>query len=383
MTRLFILAALSLFAAACSGSSDVEPVVDLVYDSTQEDQKGADTSHDQLQNDSVEDGQSGDLVDPDSAADMTPTDMLTDHDPLEDLVPDTDQDLLPEDLDATPDTTPDTLPEAVTCYDYVMCMREAMCDPLADCPACASLALGPKATNEINSIKTCIADNCSNLPDPQFGECIGQQCNMEWFHCVGGEGTAECGEVLECTSLCQEEDGPECMEACISTASEAALELLVILFITPEENGNQTFTAIADCVGGSGSATCGETVQCLNLCGEDNAGCAIQCMAQTSQEAVNGMKDMFGCGEEPCFGPMVLCIGGSGTAGCQEALSCLQTCNGQGEDEEGQCFSQCILQTTPAAAQQIVDVMECVEEKCGGQPEGCPAAMECMALCVS
>jgi hypothetical protein len=116
----------------------------------------------------------------------------------------------------------------------------------------------------------------------------------------------------------------------------------------------------------------------MNACGEENPPCTVACLKDTSADALEKLKSMIGCDTEACFIPAIQCIGGGGTASCMDTLQCM---NGCGEDPEGGCFAQCAAAASDLGTDQLVQFSACIQEKCNGQMQGCPAGQECLALC--
>lgn len=374
MKRLITVTAL-LIAAACSSSPAVEPVMDVTQDLS-----SGDSGFDTLRQDSLLPDQIADLAKPDAAQpDIGLPDVPDVVLDVSDLVPDgTSPDVadVPEPDSEPEDVTPDLMPAEPTCYDYIECSRAGNCGPGSPCPQCEAMLQG-KVVQEFNALSDCIQTNCAQLSGEAFGECIWTVCATQWLECIGGEGLGDCDDVLTCAADCDQFSDSQCMELCVEMSSQEALELVMKIF-GGDEGDNQSFAYVADCVGGQGAGSCMEAMSCMNLCGEDNPPCTVECLKQTSAEAVEKLKALIGCGGQPCFIPAVDCIGGSGTTACYPTLQCVGAC---GANDDGTCFTGCVSKASPDAAQQLISFSTCLEEKCNGVMQNCPAAQECLQLC--
>ncbi len=373
MNRAFSVMFL-LWATACSGTPAVEPVMDATSDVATTDTLLDTMRHD----DALTDGR-GDGMMPDKANDAPQQDMLVDslQDMGQDVTLQDTVDLEQPDAEVPDLPPPDLMPEGPTCYDYVECTRNSNCGPITPCPQCQQLLVGKVAT-EVDALTQCITTNCSGLEGEAFGTCIWTVCSTQWLDCIGGEGKGNCDDVLTCTSGCDEFSDSQCMELCVEMSDEDALELLAKIFADEAVSDGTKFGYVADCVGGQGDGACMDAMICMDACGENDPPCTVQCLKQTSPEALEKLKAMIGCDGKPCFEPAVECIGGTGTASCLASLQCLGDCNQEGD---GGCFWQCLSNASAEAAGQLTEFSNCVTEKCGGVMENCPAAQECMGLC--
>jgi len=236
---------------------------------------------------------------------------------------------------------------------------------------------------EFNLVMDCFDQGCYGLPQEQEGQCLWDKCGMNLFVCAGGEGEGDCGEALDCLLACPENDGI-CPLECMALADEEAIKkALALVYSGPGPDGANSFFWLLECVGGQGTGSCSDLITCMGECpkdGEDDGGeCAIACMKAASQEAVDQWKESMSCGDQPCFDKLILCMGGQGDLSCGEAFNCMNECEAGGGGDT--CFQQCMTQLSPEGVPEVIAFFECVNEKCGGNPENCPAAMACLPLC--
>jgi hypothetical protein len=296
---------------------------------------------------------------------------------LPDQLPDPGPDQ-PEQVDAVPDVLLPDVPAGKSCHDIADCALAVGCSlgNEACWDACAFDATAA-AMAKYEELKECYKAKCPQGPE-ENEDCAWEQCGGLVVKCIAGEGNATCAEVFDCATGCPQDDGT-CMLECFAQASEETAEKIAEIFSIPE--GPEQFPLIAQCVGGEGTADCADTLTCMQTCGEDpNGSCTFGCLKLASPEAVEEVSQMMTCGQDPCWDKLVVCLGGQGTGTCKQALQCMGGC---GQDSSGQCFLGCVKNTSPEAAQQLIDVMGCIKEECP-DPENCPVGwMTCSLKCKS
>jgi len=296
---------------------------------------------------------------------------------------------------------PDLSKEGDDCLDVYYCGMAKGCEDFGDEACWAPCYADASAMTlwELSLINECYEDNCLDGPqDPEESNCLWSQCFAEFYVCIGGEGDASCEETLDCQGECGDEDGM-CIMDCMAKSNEEAIE--VALKVADAEDSANFYTYLFECVEGEGDGTCADMSACFEECGmfsepeegEEsslNIACAKDCIKSSSADAKEMFLGIFECDGDPCPDKLMECMGGAGDMTCGEALECIMTCGGEGgggeddppgEDEGGDCFTDCTLQTTPEAHEQMLQYLDCSEEVCGGEMEGCPQQMACIPEC--
>ena len=282
---------------------------------------------------------------------------------------------------------PDLSKEGDDCYTVVLCGLSKGCQDPTDeecwgpCYADAS----QMALWDLALVTECYVEKCSELaPDQEPGSCLWEMCGLALYVCVGGEGEADCGETVTCQLDCPEGDGM-CPLLCMKKADQNAIEGALALLYA--DSDNDFWAWMFACVGGQGEMDCGELGICLGDCGmmseseeEPDMKCVMDCLSQSSPDAMDQWLEIFACGDEPCFDKIVSCIGGQGELSCGEALTCMGTCE-DGQEGGGDCFTECISQTSEQGMADIMAFLSCAEEKCPEGMEECPGMFECIGLC--
>jgi hypothetical protein len=289
--------------------------------------------------------------------------------------------------DATPPvpdvSLPDLSREGESCYDMVQCGIAFGCAPSdATCWEKCKGDASDMALWKFDGVISCVVQRCADIPPDQEGDCLWEQCGLELFVCVGGQGQDTCETAVECMLACAKDDGM-CPLECMSHSSPETVEEAYTLVVAGQSGSESMFVWMLECVGGQGTGSCADLMTCLEGCGPNGEGgdgsCYFLCMKEASPEAADLWMEAMKCGEDPCFDKLVECVGGSGDKECKDAVKCMQGCP-QG-DSDPSCFFDCVGSTSVQGAKDLTALMVCLQEKCGGNPENCPAALQCFALC--
>jgi len=307
-------------------------------------------------------------------------------------------DIIPESPDIIPAqwTPPDVeLPPGESCGDIWNCGLMLGC--FESDGACWQPCLEGadfQALQEFGDMLDCFQESCAWVPDQQQGECLWSECSGAIFQCLGGEGTSDCVETLECLGDCDQDDGL-CFFACMEMADQDAVDMIAAM---NSGDDSTMFYYLVLCAGGQGDADCGQTFVCMQDCGaleddQDGMTCMLDCLDQSSPEAQEKLLDAMACGDDACMDVIIECVGGQGAFSCGEVFVCLMDCGEQPEDpapepddeppedDGGDCSMECIGQSSPEGAEDLVEFFLCLEEMCQGQPDDCPEAMACIASC--
>jgi hypothetical protein len=246
-----------------------------------------------------------------------------------DLAPEIVEPDLPVEETVEPEVvTVDTvIPPGPACGDIFKCGISKGCGDLD--PACWESCAGeaePEALAAFADLATCVEDQCSQLPEEQQGDCLMSLCLEEVFACVGGEGDADCRATLKCIQTCPEDDGV-CFFDCIAASNEESLALILDMANATQMEG---FALMVECIGGKGDFSCGQAVSCFTNCegtepggpGEDpTVDCMMDCIEETSPEGADDLLAFLGCVEEKCPEGMEECPG---------VFLCMDKCPGLG-----------------------------------------------------
>jgi hypothetical protein len=142
----------------------------------------------------------------------------------------------------------------------------------------------------------------------------GQVC--EEGQCVQAFGDLDCIGVSKCVAGCQEEE--QCQEDCYYEGTEQGQTDFDAFLVCTDTFCGQFFAQEKPAAGSSctlenckneyvscvevGSADCGETLQCMEGCNEDNA-CLGSCVTEADFDALIELTDILVCFEENCPDP--------------------------------------------------------------------------------
>lgn len=288
---------------------------------------------------------------------------------LSDVVPEVVPDVIPDEYEI-PEVL-DSCAALVECGDYLQCSDET--------PGCWQNCVEhatPEALTAVSAIRDCLDTLCAGLQDAEFNVCMWQHCQGPVRECLDVLSDENCSSTMECITGCQESE-TLCQWECMAQADPDALDMILdfMLGLVPE---TESFAMLVQCMGGQGTATCYETTTCMNGCMEDWV-CLTQCLKQTDPEAQALLLSSAGCEGSACIGAMVGCVGGNGTDSCGEAVNCIMSCQPSAPDT---CMTNCTAATSPEGAEDLQATFECVLEQCGTlEGDLCPAAYSCISLC--
>jgi len=377
MNRLLLVALSVLLSVACSGDGK-KPVTSLDGNLPDGEVASGETVP-------TPDGTLPDTAD----LSPVPTEVVEDvpvlPDALAEIVPEVTPELVPE---VTGEVEEDVPPLDGGCIDIWNCGLELGCPQLG--LACWDVCMEGTtefAQGEFKAFSDCVENNCGDVPEDQEGDCMWKECFGELTTCLGGTGTADCGETFSCMTGCPKDDGM-CVFGCLQNASQEAVEIALKM----DGGDEMQFYWLIECMGGKGEAGCGESVACLNGCNQeaDDPTCTFECLQATSEATKVQLQDMFGCGQGgPCIDKMIACVGGTGDKTCGGVFECVFECQKNNPPPEpGQqgvdCMTPCIAQSSPQGAEELIALFACMNEKCptpseGGEP--CPESFVCFALC--
>ena len=193
--------------------------------------------------------------------------------------------------------------------------------------------------------------------------CLGKDitatagCEDKLVVCLAPTGTQTCAESLGCAMGCNNSQGdndPSCMFTCLHNTTAAADKLL--LEHLGCNSADPTCTAgIIQCLAPSGTSSCPVIIACAMGCSTGQGQppdmkCLLACIqkgstatATTAYATLNCMgKTATGCADTTlaCYNP-------SGTASCNQTLSCVQSCYAAGGDVttcQNGCFANASVQ---------------------------------------
>ncbi len=296
------------------------------------------------------------------ASDTTSGELVGDAVPLPELAAETAAETTAEVIEeVAPEVTPEVVPEVTPeieedvptppdggCIDIWNCGLELGCPQLGK--ACWEVCMEGTtdfAKAEFMAFSDCVDSKCGDVPEDQQGDCMWKECFGELTTCLGGTGTADCSETFECMTTCPKDDGM-CVFGCLQNASQEAVE--IALKMDGGEDQMQFYWLI-ECMGGKGEAGCGDTVTCLNGCNKEagDPTCTFACIKESSEAAKLQLQDMFGCGQGGvCMDKMIACVGGGGDQTCGGVFQCVFDCQKDNPPPEpGQQGADCM---TPCIA---------------------------------
>lgn len=196
---------------------------------------------------------------------------------------------------------------------------------------------------------------------------ISPQCQGKFLTCINPTGSGDCYGGLGCVAQCQQapggsKDGPDCLFQCAHAMTKtAAAQFLEASQCfggggTPEQQ-QACSGKLVQCIGASGTASCANTIGCVQACPKDNGTCMYGCLKKGSSASATEAWSLLQCsgGSDPgkCL-PLVGSCYGKGTSTCAQVLSCAAACNGKPE-----CGSACLGQGSSAAAMQGYLALQC------------------------
>ena len=226
---------------------------------------------------------------------------------------------------------------AMTCEDIFGCLDE--CDP--NDQACAQNCINPAPIEEqmkFNKLYQC-------LTDVDYWSC--------WDICPHGSEDPDCD--IQALNDCFNEKGEPCEDAMIACFPP-------------------------------GTWTCKEAWICFITCPEGDEDCPQDCLDEMNLEAQDQWNAFIDCLDEngyyDCFdlpqGQQDACLQvpwetcqpflsacASGDKSCKEVWDCMDTCAPLDE----LCPYDCLYDGTPEAQDAYFNVLDCITEKCGDQPD--------------
>lgn len=218
--------------------------------------------------------------------------------------------------------------------------------------------------NSCGAVLACAKTTCASNPTPDcFDKCAAN---------IAEPGKGQWGAVKTCwTGKCQascQGKGPGCLASCLTTVCK---------------------TEVLACGGSGGSATCKDSVACLQGCKNNDAGCVINCFAGAKADAQNAVQTHFACvasdvpskpSQDACNKAEVAClcpglVPGSGQNTCQSLEGCRKGC---GADRC--CLAKCEadasqeaiqLQSSLASCKQQQNPTPAQQQKCSGDHIKC------------
>lgn len=207
-----------------------------------------------------------------------------------------------------------------------------------------------------------------NMIDCLGGSGISPQCQGKFLACINPTGSGDCYSGIGCVSACQSapggsKDGPDCLFKCAHAMSKtAAAEFLEASQCfggggTPEQQ--QVCSAkLVQCIGATGTASCADTIGCVQACSKDDGTCMYGCIKNATSAAGSEAWSVLQCGSSGDSSKCLAMIGscyGKGTETCAQVLSCAAACNGKPE-----CGSACLGKGTSASATQGYLALQCL-----------------------
>lgn len=285
--------------------------------------------------------------------------------------------------------------------------------PIPCLDACAQKAgLSGAPLKRWQDLRACVLKHCTGVCDPNDNDChancVAASCAKEWVTCATDEktGQSSCPKTVACTQKCAKRVGP-CHADCVSAADADSQKLYTkaLACYGLEQQNKQTAQDKFDCYQNSlsclcpqhkqegvGTGTCLGYTSCVGKCGKDDLCCWAKCRAEASKDELKAADDFSGCvtkncafclGQKPCtdqcatsycLDPYRSCVcpragkPGSGTKGCANIFSCLNTCS-QGDLC---CSFQCLAGLTATGLQRYLDLARCVPQcRCANGDKAC------------
>lgn len=206
-----------------------------------------------------------------------------------------------------------------------------------------------------------------NMIDCLGGSSITPQCQDKFLACINPTGSGDCYGGITCIGACEKasggkKDSPDCLFKCAHAMSKpAATEFLAASQCfggggTPEQQ--QVCTGkLVKCIGATGTATCADTIGCVQACPKDDGPCMYGCIKKASSATATEAWSVIQCGSggdtSKCL-PIIGACYGKGTQTCAQVLSCAAACNGKPE-----CANACLGKGTVSSATQAFKALQC------------------------
>ena len=287
-----------------------------------------------------------------------------------------------------------------------------------DCMAQGS----PEGRETFSELLDCVQERCPEEFEAgdmeRLPECAELHCGAIVAVCFGEEPLTGCWAAANC--IFQQGCGfsdDQCVEGCAGLASaEGNLqeELFQDIVACGEEHCDeagmedvwgclmesctgQTLSCVAGREIGQGEGDCRELMMCMMGCEDGEQECQMDCEEEASPEALGQMMAFFVCVDESCgeiedeeergrcmfsecFEEYDGCLRIEGP--CRELLICMNTCEGEGCDEEcgreappecHECMSRVQLECAAEVCPAAMDLWECMEEHECGSDQDCIA----------
>lgn len=287
---------------------------------------------------------------------------------------------------ATADASPDaTAAKYGTCAALFGCVQKACspdwpeycgadCEAEASATALATWAMGAKC------ISGC-QQKCWIKPAGCTQACVNEVCLFPKVVCLtaGLSGTANCSEVIACLETgCAAKD-EACITACAAKASAAAKVDLQAMMECGASAGGKGLVfgctqLMLQCMSGgkTGAASCVQTAGCADGCMQSGAGgeeaCLGACHAKASPAAQQAFVPFFKCllgagaANNDCAGPLLVCVPGSGSAGCAAVAQCAGSCTATNPGSA--CTLGCLDKAAPGQVAKWLKLEGCMVGKC-------------------
>lgn len=205
-------------------------------------------------------------------------------------------------------------------------------------PACVQDCLGTgtaQAQTQVESLSTCLANQCSGQSGSALQACARAQCATDMTACfgatttpvdagttttTGGTGGSTCVDVVNCLNACPQNDSA-CNQVCMQQGSPSAQQEVNALAQCLSTNcGTQTGSAYQTCAQrrcateitacqndtgtgtgtGTGAANCGGIITCLNACPSTDQACSDRCIATGTSTAQSELQSLDDCLNQFC-----------------------------------------------------------------------------------
>jgi len=220
------------------------------------------------------------------------------------------------------------------CFCGAACQGNGICDntacQVADCEttyeclsgcgqddACSIncyTAATQQGQDDLNTLQTCLSDNCANLTGDAYQTCANTSCAAPIATCFPvGTGPASCAQVYDCIFECPANDnacGFACYEngtAQAQTQYDAMQDCLSTNCGSLNGDAFQTCavdncsTQIETCLPPVyGNATCEEVQDCYGACPDGDQDCINTCYETGTQNAQTALNDMGQCFNQFC-----------------------------------------------------------------------------------
>jgi hypothetical protein len=172
----------------------------------------------------------------------------------------------------------------------------------------------PQGLQDYNALSSCIQSKCSTATtDAEFSECLNTFCMDQYYACFHGD--QPCSALLQCQDADCVAEGTvdaqkqfwailDCLRAACCTTETCDTPTENQCWSTQQQQGGSCYDELQACAGPQqwGTATCAETVTCMNNCPQTAEGeqCAMDCMQQISEAGYAKLQAIYTCIEEQC-----------------------------------------------------------------------------------